>query len=204
MEGKIVFTVATTDSVAKLEAAKRDGTFAYDYSIAKVPDINERLLTRSLSVTNCVVVNGYSDKQELASDFAKFLTCDYTDTLYSRTGKVAARHGVDYGNNNLQQFVNEYEISVPMPKMVETSNFWIELEIAFAQIWDGADANIRLKELSEQIMTQITGTPYEEEAIEEEAAEEEEVEYLDEDALREEAQGGRRHTIKNRCRAEAG
>lgn len=189
MEGKLVFTVATTDSVAKLENAKADGTFAYDYSIAKVPDINERLLTRSLSVTNCVVVNGYSEKQELASDFAEFLTCDYTDTLYSRTGKVASRHGVDYGNDNLQQFVNEYEVSIPMPKMVETSNFWIELEIAFAQIWDGADANMRLKELSEQIMTQVTGAPYTEEVIEDEVQEEEEVEYLDEDALREEAQG---------------
>ena len=188
MAGKIVFTVATTDSVAKLEEAKGNGTFAYEYSIAKTPDINERLLTRSLSVTNCVVVNGYSDRQELASDFARFLTCDYTDTLYSRTGKVAARYGVDYGNGNLQQFVSEYEISVPMPKMVETSNFWVELEIAFAQIWDGADANGRLKELSEQIMTQVTGEPYMETAIEEETEEEEEVEYLDEDALREEAQ----------------
>ena len=189
MEGKIVYTVATTDSVAKLEEAKENGTFAYEYSISKVPDINEQLLTRSLSVTNCVVVNGYSDKQELASDFAEFLTCDYTDTLYSRTGKVASRYGVDYGNSNLQQFASEYEVSVPMPKMVETSNFWVELEIAFAQIWDGADANARLKELSEQIMTQITGAPYVETAIEEEAEEEEEVEYLDEDALREEAQG---------------
>lgn len=190
IEGKIVFTVATTDCVEKLEKAKASGDFAYEYSIAKVPDINERLLTRSLSVTNCVVVNGYSDRQELAEDFAKFLTCDYTDTLYSRTGKVAARYGVDYGNGNLQQFVNEYEISVPMPKMVETSNFWVELEIAFAQIWDGADANTRLKELSEQIMTQVTGEPYEEAWIEEEAEEEEEIEYLDEDALRQEAQEG--------------
>ncbi len=189
MEGKIVYTVATTDSVAKLEAAKESGTFAYEYSISKVPDINEQLLTRSLSVTNCIVVNGYSDKQELASDFAKFLTGEYTDTLYSRTGKVAARYGVDYGNHNLQQFASEYEVSVPMPKMVETSNFWVELEIAFAQIWDGADANGRLRELSEQIMTQITGAPYVETAIEEEEEEEEEVEYLDEDALREEAQG---------------
>ncbi len=188
MAGKIVFTVATTDSVAKLEEAKGNGTFAYEYSIAKTPDINERLLTRSLSVTNCVVVNGYSDRQELASDFARFLTCEYTDTLYSRTGKVASRYGVDYGNGNLQQFVSEYEISVPMPKMVETSNFWVELEIAFAQIWDGADANGRLKELSEQIMTQVTGMPYEETPIEEETQEEEEEEYLDEDALREEAQ----------------
>ena len=188
MEGKIVYTVATTDAVAKLEEAKGNGDFAYEYSIAPVPDINEELLTRSLSVTNCVAVNGYSDKQELARDFARFLTCKYTDTLYSRTGKVAARYGVDYGNINLQEFVNEYEVSVPMPKMVETSNFWVELEIAFAQIWDGADANDRLRQLSEQIMTQVTGEPYTETVIEEEEEIVDEVEYLDEEELRREAQ----------------
>ncbi len=188
MEGKIVYTVATTDAVAKLEEAKGNGDFAYEYSIAPVPDINEELLTRSLSVTNCVAVNGYSDKQELARDFARFLTCEYTDTLYSRTGKVAARYGVDYGNINLQEFVNEYEVSVPMPKMVETSNFWVELEIAFAQIWDGADANDRLRQLSEQIMTQVTGEPYTETVIQEEEEIVDEVEYLDEEELRREAQ----------------
>lgn len=189
IEGKIVYTVATTDAVAKLEEAKENGSFAYEYSIAPIPDINDRLLTRSLSVTNCVVVNGYSENQELAADFAKFLTCDYTDTLYQRTGKVAARFGVDYGNPNLQEFVNEYEVSIPMPKMVETSNFWVELEVAFAQIWDGANANDTLRALSEKIMTQVTGEPYTETVIEEVEEIEEEVEYLDEEALREEAQG---------------
>lgn len=188
MQGKVVFTVATTDAVAKLEEARENGSFAYEYSIAPVPDINDRLMTRSLSVTNCVVVNGYSDKQEQAADFARFLTCDYTDTLYSRTGKVASRYGVDYGNQNLQEFVNEYEVSIPMPKMVETSNFWVELEVAFAQIWDGANANDTLRVLSEKIMTQITGEPYTETVIEEVEEVEEEVEYLDEEALREEAQ----------------
>lgn len=189
MEGRIVFTVATTDAVAKLEEAKENGSFAYEYSIASVPDINDHLLTRSLSVTNCVVVNGYSEKQKLATDFARFLTCEYTDTLYAKAGKVAARYGVDYGNQNLQEFVNEYEVSIPMPKMIETSNFWVELEIAFAQIWDGADANDTLRALSEQIMTQITGAPYTEAVIEEEEETSEEVEYLDEEALRKEAQG---------------
>lgn len=202
MQGKIVYTVATTDAVAKLEEAKKNGEFQYEYSIAPVPDINDHLLTRSLSVTNCVVVNGYSDKKEAAEDFARFLTCDYTDTLYSRTGKVASRYGVDYGNQNLQEFVNEYEISVPIPKMVETSNFWVELEIAFAQIWDGADANDRLRRLSEQIMTQVTGAPYTETVIEEEEEAVEEVEYLDEEQLRREAQGEGENPDSNKTQTD--
>ena len=52
-----------------------------------------------------------------------------------------------------------------MPKMIETSNFWVELEITFAKIWDGGDANQDLKALSEKIMAQVVGGQYEEEYI---------------------------------------
>jgi bacteriocin-like protein len=44
-----------------------------------------------------------------------------------------------------------------MPKMIETSNFWVKLEVVFAQVWNGADANDMLKELSEQMLKQVTG-----------------------------------------------
>ena len=64
--------------------------------------------------------------------------------------------------------------------MIETSNFWVKLEVVFSQVWNGADANEKLKELSEQIMSQVTGTAYQEEYLEEPEAPEEETEYLDE------------------------
>ena len=189
IQGKVVYMVATTDAVAKLEAAREEGEFDYEYGIAPVPDIDEILQTRSLSVTNCVVINGYTNHRKLAEDFARFLASEYTSSLYPRTGKVAARYGVDYGNVNLQEFVNEYDVSVPMPKMVETSSFWVELEVAFSQIWNGADVNDRLRALSEKIMTQVTGEPYTEAVIREEEEAVEEEEYLDEEELRREARG---------------
>ena len=52
-----------------------------------------------------------------------------------------------------------------MPKLVETSNFWVELEITFARIWGGENANNDLKALSEKIMSQVVGGEYEEEYI---------------------------------------
>ena len=186
VEGKVVFSIVTTDAVGKLERAKEDGLFAYDFGITQTPDINEEMKTRSLSVTNCVVINGYGENQEAANDFAYFLTAEYNDLLYARTGKVSAAKDVDYGYEALQEFAQEYEESVSMPKMIETSNFWVQLEVAFAQIWDGADANQKLKELSEQVMQQITGRPFEEEYIKEEDKTEE-MEYLDEEYFRQEA-----------------
>ena len=62
-------------------------------------------------------------------------------------------------------FLEEYARSVPIPKMIETSNFWVQLEIAFARIWEGEDANDELRSLSEQIMGQVLGEAYTEEYI---------------------------------------
>lgn len=186
MAGKLVFTVATTDAISRLEQAKADGLFEYDYGVTLSPDINDEMETRSLSMTNCVVVNGYSTRQEAANDFALFLTSEYHDILYARAGKVPAASNADCGYESLNEFRQEYKESISMPKMIETSNFWVQLEVAFAQIWDGADPNKKLKELSEQIMQQVTGRPFEEEYIEYEKKKED-IEYLDEEYYRQEA-----------------
>lgn len=166
MEGKIVYTVATTDALSKIEAAVSEGNFDYEYGISRVPDVSEELPSASLSVTQCVVVNGYSMRKQMANDFAVYLTEYATDTLYARTGKLPVHDsGSTYDDPDKEAFLQEYMYSVPMPKMIETSNFWVELEIAFAKIWEGDDANSDLKALSEKIMSQVVGGEYTEEYI---------------------------------------
>ena len=189
MEGKVVFTVATSDAVATLEQAKQDGTFAYEYGFVTTPSFKEEEPSSSLSVTNCVAINGYSTNQEAANDFARYLTCEYNEILYDRSGKVSAQKDMEYPYEALQVFAKEYETSVPIPKMLETGNYWLKLEALFAEIWNGADANEELKTLSEQIKYQITGEQIEETYIEDttEDSEEDEVEYLDEDYYRQQA-----------------
>lgn len=189
MEGKVVFTVATSDAVATLEQAKQDGTFAYEYGFVTTPSFKEEEPSSSLSVTNCVAINGYSTNQEAANDFARYLTCEYNEILYDRSGKVSAQKDMEYPYEALQVFAKEYETSVPIPKMLETGNYWLKLEALFAEIWNGADANEELKTLSEQIKYQITGEQIQETYIEDttEDSEEDEVEYLDEDYYRQQA-----------------
>ena len=189
MQGKVVFTVATSDAVAALEQAKQDGTFAYEYGFVTTPSFKEEEPSSSLSVTNCVAINGYSTNQEVANDFARYLTCEYNEILYDRSGKVSAQKDMEYPYDALQVFAREYETSVPIPKMLETGNYWLKLEALFAEIWNGADANEELKTLSEQIKYQITGEQIEETYIEDttEDGEEDEVEYLDEDYYRQQA-----------------
>lgn len=155
IDGKIVMTVATSDAVARIEEAKASGAFSYEYGIAKMPDLTEELKGRSLSVTNGIVINGYSEKAKAANDFAAFLTKEHADELYEATGKIASRYGVRYENKKIEAFMEEYENSISMPKLLGTSNFWVQLEICFSRIWTGEDVEQLVAELAKQIQKQL-------------------------------------------------
>lgn len=187
MEGKMVFTTATSDVIKKLEAAKEEGTFTFEYGLVPIPELTEELDTRNLSVTNTIVVNGFSDSKEDANLFASYLIGEEITSLYEKTGKLPAASAEACKNDKTAVFYQEYEESVPVPKMMETSNLWVQMEVTFAEVWNGANVSKSLQELSELIMSQITGTDYKEDYIEEPTEEEETVEYLDEDAEREAA-----------------
>lgn len=179
LDGKLVFTVATTDILSRIAEAKSAGQFDYDYNVVMLPDVNDEIKTRGLSVTNAVAVNGYSEKKELANDFAAWLVSERADKLYSRSGRAPARLNVASDVTGMDGFVEEYSRAVPMPKLMSTANFWVQMEIAHTKIWSGENASDILKELSEKIMTQVTGAEYvEEEYIE--VPSETETEYADE------------------------
>lgn len=166
LDGKLVFTIATTDMIARLEEAAADGSFPYEYSVARVPDINDELITRSLSVTNAVVVNGYSEKKDVANEFARYLTETAAQELYESSGKLPANTQISLPNEQAGIFAEEYAASVPIPKMMTTSNYWVQMEIAFTRVWNGEKVSAVLQDISGQIMTQVTGEAYTEEYIE--------------------------------------
>lgn len=147
IDGKIVFTIATTDVVQRLENAKRNGTLGFDYGIAMMPAVSGELQSRSMSVTNVVAVNGYSTQKELANKFAAYLVDQCADSLYEQTGKVSANLHADTDNGALQIFKMEYAESVPLPKMMKTANYWLLLERLFAKVWNGEDVTALTQEL---------------------------------------------------------
>lgn len=155
MEGKIVFTVATTDAIGKLEKGKKDGTFAYEYGITAIPAVSDSLDSKSLSVTNAAVINGFSKNGALANDFASYLVRNQTEEFYTMTDKIPSRYDVTYENPAISVALSEYRASVPIPKMMQTSNFWAQLEIAFTKIWTGSDVNEILSALDERIKKQV-------------------------------------------------
>ncbi len=165
LDGKTIYTIATSDCIARLNDAAQNGNFPYEYGITKLPDINSELTTRGMSVTDALVINGYCTHKESAKRLVEYLSKNSGNDLYTMTGKISALKQGEYDDSHIEAFVRNYAISVPMPKLVETSNFWIELETCFARVWDGEDPNEQLKALSEKIKSQLAGEPVTEEAI---------------------------------------
>lgn len=160
IDGKLVFTVATTDAIAKITKAKEDGEFEFEYGITVLPDMTDLLKARGLSVTDAVAVNGYSNKKAMANEFATYLSYKGADNLYKESGKLPCKKNVKFDNSEIYNVMTEYEKSMPLPKMIEASNFWLQLEIALSQIWNGSDPDEVLKALSEKIGGQIDEITY--------------------------------------------
>ena len=58
-----------------------------------------------------------------------------------------------------------YEHTVSLPKMVETTNYYILAEMCFSNIWDGEDVNKELKALAESVMRSVYGNEFALESI---------------------------------------
>ena len=155
MEGKMVFTIGTTESVQKLEQAKKDGEFVFEYGIAKIPDITSELRSRPLSITDAVAVNGYSTHKELANRFAEYVTHYFSPELYARAGKIPTSYAANRGTDMQSVFIEQYDDSISLPKMMEIGNLWLQLEALFAKVWNGEEVLPLVRELEEQISTQV-------------------------------------------------
>ncbi len=157
MEGKVLFTILDSDSAVLLEEAKAAGEIAFEYDYALTPNPSDELEGKPLSVTNVVVVNGFAAHSGTATDFAEFLTMSSTciDQLYDKTGYISSNIKAETTNNMEVVFKEEYAESTSMPNHMVTSNFWMLLENAFNEIWDGADARTTFENLEERLKNQI-------------------------------------------------
>lgn len=155
IQGKTVYTLATTDIIKKLEEAKANGTFTYSYGTGHIPNPSESYASKSMSITNAVVVNGYSKNIEEAHKLAAYLSFDCASLLYAQSGKITARSDIACEVAQIANVKNEYASSAPIPKLMDSSNYWIQLENMFYNIWTGNDIQTELTALSDTMQNQL-------------------------------------------------
>lgn len=153
IDGKTVFTIGGYDMVNRLAEATADGSLVYEYGFSEMPNVTSEIPSSSLSVTSVVCVNDYSVKKELAGSFAIFLARDEAGTFNELTGLASASRSFGWEGGANQIYAMEYAGSVTLPKMMETENFWMQLETMFARIWEGGDVREELTTLEDSMKT---------------------------------------------------
>lgn len=179
IDGKTVFAIANVPMLAELDKAVAAGelpeyvtertveneegeeetvTVSYEpfYGTAPLPGLTESLESRGLSVTNSVVVNPYSSNYSAAESIARYLTEGRAGQLYGESGKLPACRNLpgESGEAYLTVY-GAYEEAAEVPKIMELSNMWLQLEVVLADIWRGADPHEKFSGFSELLAAQL-------------------------------------------------
>ena len=147
LDGKIVYTIVTSDIIRTLQEAEERGELSFHYGVSTMPDVSSTLPGRSMSTTGTVVVNGFSEHAENANKFAAFLVKDQAGGFFEKTGKLPAVYEEAKEPGMADIFRLEYADSIPLPKMMKTGNFWVILERVFSKAWQGVDVTALLQEM---------------------------------------------------------
>lgn len=121
--GKTLCAMLDTDSLCRLEG--------YNYSVTRIPDLNEELKTSVCAMTEMLVVNDFSEKQQQAADFAEFVTVDFADRLYETSGhySVFLSEQADMAE---QVAYETYEGAILAPDSQDARDFWVDLKETIA------------------------------------------------------------------------
>lgn len=119
LAGRTLSAIIDTDSLYRLED--------YDYSIMQMPNLNDTLDAKSCATTDMLVVNDYSEKKDIASDFAYFATVTLANELYPLTGHFSVIPS-DMPTWVEQVAYETYESAVLVPDSQDAKDFWVRLE----------------------------------------------------------------------------
>lgn len=155
-EGKTIYAIGKTDAIQRVkEIASKNGKEIH-FGVAMLPDVSEELSSKALSITTVAVVNGYTRSEKQADMFADYIAFGYAGKLHETTGKYAAKRGSSTEQEDFhKEIYAQYEDSVSLPKLLNASNFWVNLEIAFFNIWTGEDVDTQIQNVSEQVTEQL-------------------------------------------------
>ncbi|MCR5119758.1 MAG: hypothetical protein K6B44_09120 [Lachnospiraceae bacterium] len=153
LEGKTLFTIATTDALKRIKDKSEAGEFPYQYGVAALPGADEEHKARGLANTSAVAVNPYGKNTDAADALAEYLIYDNASALYDMSGKLPCVSGAwEADTKDARSEVRAlYTESASLPKLMKLEDFWMQLEMVYVSVWDGADPEKALSELEEKM-----------------------------------------------------
>lgn len=135
MEGKLKAIINGPWAIADIEKA------GINVGAAPIPSWDGSHPYKALTGTKGMTVNGYSDNQEGARAFIKFLaTPENANKWYTDTREVSPSLSVNYKEGSLHKAIfDATNIGQPMPSIPEFMKVWGPMKTGLAQIAQGQD-----------------------------------------------------------------
>ncbi|MGF1900327.1 sugar ABC transporter substrate-binding protein [Aliivibrio sifiae] len=135
MEGKLKAIINGPWAIADIEKA------GINVGAAPIPSWDGSHPYKALTGTKGMTVNGYSDNQEGAREFIKFLaTPENANKWYTDTREVSPSLSVNYKEGSLHKAIfDATNIGQPMPSIPEFMKVWGPMKTGLAQIAQGQD-----------------------------------------------------------------
>ncbi len=124
LAGRTLCAIIDTDSLYRLDG--------YTYSLMEIPALNAELDAAPCAITDMLVVNAFSEKGDLAADFATFVTVDLAAELYGKTGHYSVIPPAQ-PDPIAETAYKAYETAVPAPDSQDAKDFWAGLRETIAQ-----------------------------------------------------------------------
>lgn len=153
-EGKNLSMILSSDYIALLNDYVRDRNVKY--SLTDIPKLNDALESSTGSYTDVVVVNGMSVKQDIASEFAQFITYEYADNLFSMSHIYPALYSAGSDMENFDVVYEIYKKGNTLPKMLQTEDFSMKLKELFEKAAGGQDAAVLTGEFANSFRQRMT------------------------------------------------
>ena len=148
VKGKIVFTLSGMDYY------KYFSTKDVEIGIARFPNLNKDLASKSLASTNVIVANPFSDNLRETEKLAMYMTYDRPEMVYEFTGKLSPAF-YEYEDENLNTILACYGESAIMPKLMNTLDYKQRLQVALNNIWSGGSIKENLNTLKDEMSMEI-------------------------------------------------
>lgn len=125
LNGVTLCAIVDSDSMAELKDSP--------YDIAEFPRLNENLDAKSAALTDMILVNDYSEKQEEASAFAKYATLENYENVWEMTGHYPVQMQQD-GDAKERVSYRAYENAIPAPNSQDAGGFWIHIKELITEV----------------------------------------------------------------------
>lgn len=146
--GQIIYTIASADIINRI--AESD----MNVELSVLPALTDKLSAKAVSVTDIIAVNPFADMKEEAIEFSKFLSYDMADEMFNICGVISTRN-IEYENENIDKFIEAYEQSKGLPKLMTTSDYWLKISNITKKIWYGSNVKEELMQLYTELNERI-------------------------------------------------